>query len=114
MSVLSATQRPEMAVAAPSTPAVGAGLASTDRFGEGNRVRAEQRRRLRIQLLRVALAVGLLGTWEALAQFEIIDVFFFGQPSGIVNQLWRWVTRGTAQGPLWEQIATTLEETILG
>ena len=77
-------------------------------------MRAEQRRRLRIQLLRVGLAVGLLGTWEVLAQFEIIDVFFFGQPSGIVNQLWKWVTRGTAQGPLWEQIATTLEETILG
>ncbi len=113
MSVQSATQRPEVATNQLG-PAVSAGASSTDRYGEGNRVRAEQRRRLRIQLLRVGLAVGLLGTWEALAQFELIDVFFFGQPSGIVNQLWKWVTRGTAQGPLWEQIATTLEETILG
>src|SRR3979490_91860 len=102
MSVQSATPRPET-IAAKHSEAVGAAPASTDRFGEGNRVRAEQRRRLRIQVLRVALAVGLLGTWEALAQFEIIDVFFFGQPTGIVNQLWKWVTRGTAQGPLWEQ-----------
>jgi NitT/TauT family transport system permease protein len=113
MSVQSATPRPE-ATAYKPTPAIGARASSTDPYREGNRVRAEQRRRLRIQLLRVGLAVGLLGTWEALAQFEIIDVFFFGQPSGIVNQLWKWVTRGTAQGPLWEQIATTLEETILG
>src|SRR6266849_2372297 len=113
MSVQSATQRPEVATNQ-LAPAVSAGASRTDRYGEGNRVRAEQRRRLRIQLLRVGLAVGLLGTWEALAQFELIDVFFFGQPSGIVNQLWKWVTRGTAQGPLWEQIATTLEETILG
>jgi len=113
MSVRSATPRPEVAADRP-VPAVGVGASSTDRYGEGNRVRAEQRLRLRIQLLRVGLAVGLLGTWEVLAQFEIIDVFFFGQPSGIVNQLWKWVTRGTAQGPLWEQIATTLEETILG
>ncbi|MGI9148687.1 MAG: ABC transporter permease [Chloroflexota bacterium] len=79
-----------------------------------HRVRAARRRRVRIQVLRVGLAVALLGTWEVLAQFEIIDVFFFGQPSGIVSQLWKWLTRGTAQGPLWEQIATTLEETILG
>jgi NitT/TauT family transport system permease protein len=62
----------------------------------------------------VAFAVVLIGAWEILAQVGVIDVFFFGQPSGIVNQLWRWVTRGTAQGPLWEQVATTLEETILG
>jgi NitT/TauT family transport system permease protein len=113
MSVRSATPRPETLPDRPAA-AVGAGVSSTERYGEGNRVRAEQRRRLRIQLLRIGLAVGLLGIWEALAQFEIIDVFFFGQPSGIVNQLWKWITRGTAQGPLWEQIATTLEETILG
>src|SRR5712691_5629041 len=113
MSVQSATPRPDVAIDQ-LVPAVGASVSSTDRYGEGNRVRAEQRRRLRIQLLRVGLAVGLLGTWEVLAQFELIDVFFFGQPSGIANQMWRWITRGTAQGPLWEQIAVTLEEAVLG
>jgi NitT/TauT family transport system permease protein len=85
-----------------------------DASGESSRARIGKQRRLRIQLVRVAFAVALLGTWELLAQVGIIDVFFFGQPTGIVNQLWRWVTRGTAQGPLWEQVATTLEETILG
>jgi NitT/TauT family transport system permease protein len=113
MSVPSALPRPE-AAAERSTTSTGAVVATTDRHGQEHRVRAEQQRRLRIQVLRVGLAVALLGSWEVLAQFEVIDVFFFGQPSGIVNQLWKWVTRGTAQGPLWEQIATTLEETILG
>src|SRR5437588_657257 len=32
----------------------------------------------------------------------------------IWNQLVTWVEKGTAQGPLWEQIAVTLEETVLG
>ncbi|HEV2579865.1 MAG TPA: ABC transporter permease, partial [Ktedonobacteraceae bacterium] len=36
------------------------------------------------------------------------------QPSGIWNQLVTWVTDGTALGPLWEQIAVTLEEAVLG
>jgi len=65
-------------------------------------------------VLRVALAVVLIGTWEVLAQLEIIDVFFSGSRRGSSASSGKWVTRGTAQGPLWEQIATTLEETILG
>jgi NitT/TauT family transport system permease protein len=44
----------------------------------------------------------------------VIDPFFWGQPSGIWAQLVKWVTQGTAQGPLWQQIAVTLEETIIG
>ena len=48
------------------------------------------------------------------SQTPLIDPFFWGQPSGIWNQLVTWVTQGTAQGSLWEQIAVTLEEAILG
>ena len=35
---------------------------------------------------------------------------------GIVvwQQIVTWVTQGTAQGPLWQQIAVTLEEAVLG
>src|SRR5439155_408970 len=40
--------------------------------------------------------------------------FFYGRPSGIASQLGTWITTGTAQGPLWLQIATTLEEAFLG
>jgi NitT/TauT family transport system permease protein len=106
MSGLNATLQPE---AAQSTPS-----ATDAALGAETRTRSGQQRRVRIQVLRVGFAVVLLAAWEILARVGVIDVFFFGQPTGIVNQLWRWITRGTAQGPLWEQVAVTLEETILG
>jgi len=67
-----------------------------------------------VQVLRVGLALFIIGTWELATQQEWIDKFFYGQPSGIASQLIKWVQNGTAQGPLWEQILVTLEETILG
>ena len=87
------------------------------------RARALERRRLRVLLLRVGLAVGLVGLWELTTTVGcspndtstcIVDPFFFGRPSGIWAQLVTWAQNGTAQGPLWEQIAVTLEETVLG
>jgi NitT/TauT family transport system permease protein len=87
------------------------------------RRRARDRRRLLVVFLRIALAVVVVGVWEAGTRINchgpdsatcVIDKFFFGQPSGIFDQLVRWVQNGTAQGPLWEQIVVTLEETILG
>ncbi len=113
MNVPSATLRPEAATDLP-TGGVDAVSPAIDVQGDARRMHARQRRRVRIQVLRVSLGVGFLAAWEILAQLEVIDVFFFGQPSGIVSQIWKWITRGTAQGPLWEQVATTLEETILG
>jgi sulfonate transport system permease protein len=73
-----------------------------------------RRRQVQVQVLRVVLAIVLVGSWELATRVGIIDPFFWGKPSGIANQIWIWVTEGTAQGPLWEQIATTMEETILG
>src|SRR5207237_488452 len=43
-----------------------------------------------------------------------VDSFVFGMPSVIGAQLVKWFQNGTAQGPLWEQILVTLEETVLG
>ncbi len=40
--------------------------------------------------------------------------FLWGQPSGIWQQIVTWVTQGTAQGPLWQQVVVTLEEAIIG
>jgi NitT/TauT family transport system permease protein len=71
-------------------------------------------RRLLVNTLRVLLLVVLIGGWEFASRVGIIDPFFWGQPSGIWAQIVTWVTQGTAQGPLWEQVAVTLEETILG
>jgi len=80
-------------------------------------IRARQRRRILVNSLRVLILVVFIGGWQLLTSVgtpPLIDPFFWGQPSGIWQQLVTWVTHGTAQGPLWEQIVVTLEETILG
>jgi NitT/TauT family transport system permease protein len=75
---------------------------------------ARRRRRMVVNSLRVVLLVVIIGGWELTTRVGIIDPFFWGRPSGIWAQIVTWVTQGTAQGPLWEQIAVTLEETVLG
>ena len=77
-------------------------------------IRARRRRRILVNSIRVLILVVFIGGWQFLTSVGIIDPFFWGQPSGIWNQLVTWVTQGTAQGPLWEQIAVTLEEAIIG
>ena len=77
-------------------------------------VARRKRRQLQVQVLRVVLALFLVGSWELATRVGVVDPFFWGRPSGIAKQIWIWITEGTAQGPLWEQIATTMEETILG
>jgi len=73
--------------------------------------RRARRRRIAVNVARVLTAVLVLGSWQLFSHtWRIVDPFFFGQPSGIWSQLVTWVQKGTAQGPLWEQIATTLEE----
>jgi NitT/TauT family transport system permease protein len=90
---------------------------------DAERARARTRRTALVIFLRIALAVVIVGLWEAGTRINcfgpdsgtcVIDKFFWGQPSGIWSQLVTWVQKGTAQGPLWEQITVTLEETILG
>ncbi|HKV59607.1 MAG TPA: ABC transporter permease [Ktedonobacteraceae bacterium] len=81
--------------------------------------RISRRRSIRVNIVRVLIFVVIVGGWELFTRVgdpkhPIIDPFFWGQPSGIWNQLVTWVQQGTAQGPLWEQIAVTLEEAILG
>jgi NitT/TauT family transport system permease protein len=75
---------------------------------------SRNRRRVLVNALRLLVFVVIVGGWELGARAHIIDPFFWGQPSGIVAQIITWVTQGTAQGPLWEQIAVTLEETVIG
>jgi NitT/TauT family transport system permease protein len=113
MSAPSTLLRPEVVVRSATVPA-SAPAAKADEAGDAKRSRARQQRRLRIQLLRVGVGLASLAAWEVLARLEIIDVFFFGQPSGILDQIGKWVVNGTARGPLWEQVAVTLEETVLG
>ena len=80
----------------------------------GRRARAARRRRLTIYALRLLFTIVWLGSWELTTRLSWVDPFFYGQPSGIVQRLWTWITEGTALGPLWFQMAVTMEEAVLG
>lgn len=78
------------------------------------RRRRYRRRQVTVQVLRVVFAIVWLGSWELTTRLRLVDKFFFGMPSGVAKRLYTWITEGTALGPLWEQVAVTMEETVLG
>jgi NitT/TauT family transport system permease protein len=87
---------------------------ATELVGEELAADRRERRWARIErILQVAVFAVIVGGWELAARTGLADPFFFGQPSGIANTIWRWTTRGTPAGPLWQHITVTLEETIL-
>ena len=82
---------------------------------ELRRIRAAAiRRSVTVNALRALVLIVIVGGWEIGARTKLIDAFFWGQPSGIWAQLVTWMRDGTAQGPLWVQIAVTLEEAVIG
>ncbi|OIJ87989.1 ABC transporter permease [Streptomyces colonosanans] len=79
-----------------------------------SRARAARRRKAVVTLARVLLLVAVLGLWEALSRNKVIDPFNFSMPSEIWDQIYTWVTHGTALGSLGEQIWVTLQEALFG
>ena len=75
---------------------------------------AIRRHRFVIIGLRIAVLILVLGGWQLAATRKWIDPFFYSQPSLIWAQIVDWIRDGTSQGPLWQQVAVTLEETIIG
>lgn len=96
-------------IAPPSEPDADA----TAEAVQGDR-RHVTRRRVLVNVLRLLFAVVIVGGWEVGARTGWIDPFFWGQPTRIWSQIVTWTQHGTAQGPLWEQIYTTMKETVLG
>jgi len=87
------------------------------------RRREHRLRRLKVQGLRLAVAVVVLGGWQLGAQvsdcntaghFCVVDKFFWSQPSDIGLKLWTWITQGTDLGPIWDQVLVTMQETVGG
>ena len=78
------------------------------------RERAARNRKFTVYGVRVLVLVAFLGLWESCARNGVIDPFNFSQPSKIWNQIWIWLTHGTAQGSLGEQVAYTLYEALTG
>lgn len=80
-----------------------------------SRVAQEARRhRLVVRIAQFLVAVVFVGGWEVLARTGVIDPFFFSYPTQVLRQLWIWATDGTQAGPLWQQIAITVEEAVFG
>jgi len=75
--------------------------------------RPRRRGRTRLWVVRLAVVVVWLGSWE-LAATHWIDPFFYSKPSAIWDRLVDWFTTGTAFGSVWTQIFTTLQEAVLG
>ncbi|MFE7235086.1 ABC transporter permease [Streptomyces sp. NPDC002405] len=94
-----------------STPVVDTAK-TTDRAH--SRARAARRRKVVVTCARVLVLVAVLGLWEALSRAAVIDPFNFSMPSKIWDQIWTWITHGTAQGSLGEQIWYTLYEALIG
>jgi len=105
MNVRSAAARLSVLVSDPGRPVVD--LAAKRR-------REAQRRQLNVAGLRLLVAVVFLGSWELTTRLGWVDVFFWSQPSAIVAKTWYWITQGTDLGPLWDQVLTTMEETVGG
>ncbi|MBY8861280.1 ABC transporter permease [Nocardia sp. CA2R105] len=71
-------------------------------------------RKIWVNLVRIAVAVVVIGGWQLLTGWKVIDPFFFGRPSGIVSTLGDWVQHGTQYGSVWQQIWITMKEALLG
>src|SRR5258705_5686962 len=76
--------------------------------------RQTRQRRLLVYAARVATLVLVVGGWQLLTSWKVIDPFFFGQPSGIVLKLRDWLEHGTAYGSIWLQVWITMREALLG
>ncbi|HEY0812377.1 MAG TPA: ABC transporter permease [Pseudonocardia sp.] len=78
------------------------------------RRRRNTRRRVLLGVARLAIVVVLLTAWQLAVNAKVVDPFFWGEPIGVWDQLVSWVTVGTPQGSLGEQILVTLQEAVLG
>lgn len=77
-------------------------------------LRRPGRRRIVVHLIQLALLALAIGLWQLLTDTKVLDPFFYGQPSGVWDQLWAWVEHGTQDGSLWTQIWITLQEALYG
>jgi NitT/TauT family transport system permease protein len=76
--------------------------------------RRRRNRRIVVWFARALTLFLVLGGWELFTNLKIVDPFFFGQPSGVYDQLKKWIEHGTAYGSIWLQIWVTMQEALLG
>jgi NitT/TauT family transport system permease protein len=70
----------------------------------------EARDRANVFAGQIALALAIVGAWQAGAAFKLLDPFFFSRPTDIVRRIGAWVVDGT----LVRHLFVTIEEAVLG
>jgi len=65
--------------------------------------------RVKVRFLQVLLGVGAVVLWEVLVRLEVMDRFFFSQPTRVAKRIWDWFTSGYIYQHLW----TTVWEAVL-
>ena len=78
------------------------------------RRRRNVKRRAGLAAARLAIVVVALTGWQLAVNAKVVDPFFWGSPTAVWDTLVSWVSVGTPQGSLAEQISVTLEEAVLG
>jgi NitT/TauT family transport system permease protein len=73
-----------------------------------------RRHRIAVHLTQAAVLVVVIGGWQLWVAGDPRKIILYGEPSGILNRLYTWITVGTAVGSLGSQILVTLEEAVIG
>lgn len=97
--------------ATPDFPAIVAGL-ETDIAADARR--RARNRKVMVNSVRLITLVVIIGGWQLLTGWKVLDPFFFGRPSGVVSRADQWIHHGTEYGSLWLQIWVTMKEALLG
>ncbi|MEM1075532.1 MAG: ABC transporter permease [Pseudomonadota bacterium] len=63
-----------------------------------------------IWVFRIGVGVALLAAWEYAARAQMIDTFFFSQPSDV----WGFLVQMFSDGSVWRHIGATLQSTLIG
>jgi NitT/TauT family transport system permease protein len=78
--------------------------------GDSRSADGSGRRRATVLMWQVLVGVAGLALWQALVALQLLDPFFVSRPTAIVSRVASWILSGS----LWPQLATTLEESLLG
>jgi NitT/TauT family transport system permease protein len=76
--------------------------------------RRKHRRTAAVWTARAGFALFVIGGWQLFTSLNIVDPFFYGQPSGIWKRTVDLFRHGTEFGSFWTDIFTTLKEAVYG
>ncbi len=102
-----------MSLETPAAPATPLPVLETEQDILARAKQAASRRKRNVWLLRLAIIVVWLGSWEITATYWI-DPFFYSKPSKIWERLVDWFSAGTDFGSIWYNIFVTVEEAVIG